>query len=435
MNRKPAGSKEDRGLWKESYQSLFVRAAYVLIQTTTGILLARWLGPSEFGLYTLIITVSTIVAMVASLGFPAYLVKQLPLYASAKKEEAAAGLITKSKRISLCVVASLCPLQAFLLLAYMQDVSLILVVTACIFAVLLTYLDVQYGIMRGLGIVVRSQLPSLIVKPVLLLVLIALFITLQLNASVSSAVYATTLATAAAVVLSAMQLPRKSYASLHASSATLTRDWLKGSIPFLALAAGYTLNQRIDIIMLAGLSDAAIVGEYRAAVQITDASGVFLLAISAVLGPRLSTFYARGNLESARRVLVASHIAAVVFMALVCFVLFVAGYAIVNLVFGAAYSGSVSSTQILAVGKLASAFACFSGLALSLLGSPGIVLANMSVGMIVNIALNFLLIPAYQADGAAIATSFSMGLSTLATGLMLKWQLRVASAPTRLTSR
>ena len=53
------------------------RAAFAGINLVVGILVARYLGPGDFGLFNVLISVVTIVAAVAKLGLDGVLVREL----------------------------------------------------------------------------------------------------------------------------------------------------------------------------------------------------------------------------------------------------------------------------------------------------------------------------------------------------------------------
>ena len=86
------------------------------------------------------------------------------------------------------------------------------------------------------------------------------------------------------------------------------------------------------------------------------------------------------------------------------------GKEIVNLVFGSEFREAYTPLVILSLGQLVSAFAGSVGFILNMTGHERDTAVGVTIAAAVNIVLNWLLIPRYQAVGAAWATGVSLAV-------------------------
>ena len=82
--------------------------------------------------------------------------------------------------------------------------------------------------------------------------------------------------------------------------------------------------------------------------------------------------------------------------------------AIINLLFGSAYLVAENALRILAVGALVMSILTISVDLISMKGKSKTILINIIIVSIVNLILNFILVPRYGIDGAAVSASISL---------------------------
>ena len=190
-----------------------------------------------------------------------------------------------------------------------------------------------------------------------------------------------------------------------------TKELLKKVLPYASLVilmAGYS---RMDGIMLEQLIDdnALQAGKYASSFRLYDTINNFTFLFAVLLLPMFSRMIA--NRESVRELVVwAFKLLALPSIFLICFSIF---YAEDILLFF--YDREIDSTYTLSL-----IYLLFAGLALSLNYIYGTLLtANGSLrvlniiaflGFIMNLVINFALIPKYGSVGAAIATAITQGV-------------------------
>src|SRR5581483_9869774 len=92
---------EARGQARGAALSLLVQVAGVVVSYAIQIVLARVLGPREFGTYSYVVAWCGPLSMAAGLGLPTVALRFLPVYRAAGDRERLTGLVLASERIAL----------------------------------------------------------------------------------------------------------------------------------------------------------------------------------------------------------------------------------------------------------------------------------------------------------------------------------------------
>jgi O-antigen/teichoic acid export membrane protein len=188
---------------------------------------------------------------------------------------------------------------------------------------------------------------------------------------------------------------------------------LRTSWPLMFAGMAVAIYLRIDQIMLGEIVDEGEVGLYAAAVRISEVWYFVPTAIVSSLAPTLIRARKTDAALYRRRTQQLLNSMALLGYSVAIPTTFLSG-PLVSLLYGTAYEGA---GPILAVHIWAGLFVSL-GVAQSawLLqeGHTWVSLVNTAVGAVVNIAMNFLLIPEFGSLGAAIATLISYAVAVLA---------------------
>lgn len=189
----------------------------------------------------------------------------------------------------------------------------------------------------------------------------------------------------------------------------LSFDWawarllLKQSLPLVVAAFGVVVYMKIDVIMLRHMTSDTVVGVYSVAQKLSEASYIIPVVIADAAFPALIRAVGSGNARAAQLysdvIMAASML--VVFGALVF------GGPIIRLLFGDQYAGAVGifNVHVWSCLPIALAVARFRYLVTHKLQIYESFTVLLGAGL--NIALNLVLIPRNGAMGAAIATLIS----------------------------
>ena len=163
------------------------------------------------------------------------------------------------------------------------------------------------------------------------------------------------------------------------------------------------LNYKIDILLLEKLSTISEVGLYSLATQIAEQLWQIPMAVSIVLFSRTANNESQSSPDNVLP-LARTTLMLVFFIAIG---LFIIAPFIIPLIFGEAFSASSLMLQIILPGiVMMTIFRVLSG-QLAGLGKPQVTLYIFIPALLINILLNFLWIPDYGGNGAAMASNVS----------------------------
>jgi O-antigen/teichoic acid export membrane protein len=197
-----------------------------------------------------------------------------------------------------------------------------------------------------------------------------------------------------------------------APRAEVAREFWRFSAP-RALSGVFKVGiDRIAILLVAGLASVGDASVYTASLRYLAAGQFLSLAIMQVMAPRISEFLAARRTDDARAVYqVASGWSMVLTWPVY---LSLAGFAPLLLaVFGEKFVAGSGAMVIVAGAMLLST--AFGPVTVVLLmgGKSSLNLVNTMAALIVNVALNFLLIPVWGLEGAAVAWFASIAVNNL----------------------
>lgn len=169
----------------------------------------------------------------------------------------------------------------------------------------------------------------------------------------------------------------------------------------------------MDTLMLGYLSLSIDVGIYNVALQIAHLITIIPSTFAAIFFPVMSELYARNKIEDFRRTfsVVSKWILASILP--VFLFLFLFPNQIIKILFGIEYGGGASALSTLTFAFMIGAVLSLNASILQTYGRTKILLAISCVTAAANFLLNLLLIPIYGVDGAAIATGFSFSLNSI----------------------
>lgn len=192
----------------------------------------------------------------------------------------------------------------------------------------------------------------------------------------------------------------------------LVRRLLFFSLPLFIAGIGSMIMNYVDTLALIMFTSLYDVGLYQAALPTSQLLWFFIGGFGAVLLPTVSRLWVDGKKEAiSDGVLILSK---VLLLMLVPVIILLAAFPeiILRILYGEPYVAAAQSLQILSVGALFYSFYIMFNTILVAIGKPVLYTKMWIVVGVVSIALNFLLIPLFGINGAAIANviSYIVGL-------------------------
>ncbi|MCK6399190.1 flippase [Thauera aminoaromatica] len=399
-----------------------LKIAYIITQFAIGVILARALSPDGYGKYAYALAVVQLLVVVSQFGFPNYLVKSVAEYRHEKKWGLNRGLLATATAVTLLLSTFIALLLFFDYKSWglrLSGLDSSLFWPSLLLIPLLALVANYSGVLRGYGLLVKGNVPDQLVRPVSLLCFVGVLV-LGESASPGIALWMNVAATSIALLMSGLLVQWHILKPFYGAKIEWdVNNWVRSSSAFLLLAGAQVINHQADMVMLGLMAAERDVGLYRVTVQVVDGLGVVFFAISVAIAPKLAALRAQDEWPKIGKILKASHrIGFALLLAPSVFILYFSR-PLLAIVFGADYAAASSSLSILVMGKLSYALFAFSGLALSMIGWANVAAALTGVAVVLNICLNFILIPVYGIEGAAFATAASSVFANVAGAVWL----------------
>ena len=391
--------------------------AFVIQATGTGlryltqVLLARWMGASEYGVYAYAFTWANLLSVFATLGFTTGVLRFVPEYLTKRDWAHLRGLIRRVRQLVFLagiVLAAVGGLVLLFLRSPQMDVSALLLGMGLV--PLLALMSVQTEMVRGTQRIALAYAPPMLLQPVLALGT-AFFVLKALGALTGVATIGAF--TLAVLVVLAVQsrglirvLPRE---ALLAPPSYETSGWLRVSLPLLLVSGSLIVLNQADILMIGFFLGPREAGIYTAATKTAALVSFVLVAVNAIAAPMISELHAKGDREKLQEMVSAAARwmfwpSLGVTLGLVLFGGAVLGF------FGAEFSEGYLALVLLALGQLVNASVGPVGYLMSLTGHQDLSARVYGLSALVNVGLNALLIPIWGLLGAAVATMVAMVL-------------------------
>ena len=395
----------------------------------TGILLARLLGASGFGIYTYAFAWTQLLILAGTLGLDKLVVREVAIYQTKSDWSLVSGLLQWANQIVLMVSVALALGAISIAWGLNMGAHSEQFWAFCV-AMLLIPIAVQRNLrlsaMRGLHQIVIGLMPELILAPLLLLALTGcayLFLGDSLNAFwvVLMRVVAALISLAIGVKLLDRALPN---AAKEATPKYQPKTWLSSALPFLFMGSLYIIKSRTDILMLGAIQGAEAAGIYFAVSRGAQLINFILGSVNTVLGPNIATLYAEGKIKQLQRVVTKSARVVLLIALPITAIMIGFGYWYL-LLFGKEFTQGQYALTILCVGRLIHAAAGSVGLLLNMTGNERFTFISNVAGTGLNVVLNALLIPRWGVEGAALATTSTTILMNIMNTLWVRQKLGI----------
>ena len=184
------------------------------------------------------------------------------------------------------------------------------------------------------------------------------------------------------------------------------KEILRFSIPLMFVSAIGIIMHWVDIVMLGILSNATDVGMYHPIDRTAGLVRMILFAFAGIFAPIFSEHYFKKNMLGMKESYQSSSKYILTFSLPVFIFLFVFANPML-LLFGSEFQNAVA-LKILLTGIFIQTIFGLGSSTLSMSGNTKFNLFNVSIALILNISLNYILIPQYDIVGAALATAIAL---------------------------
>lgn len=383
-------------------------------------LVGRELGTEGAGTYFLVVAVFMIVSNVAELGADTGLVRFISAARATDQLIDVPHLVRIAIRpVLLCALIVVASVAAAVLTgpALIDGLTPTFLVVAAVFAVLAALNAVAVSVSRGFGDVLTYPLLQNVTLPGLRLVGVA--VVLAAGGGVT-AVLAAWMVPVAVVLVIAAAVARRLIGHARGSTAKsamagerrqLTRQFWGFSAARGVSAAVEILLEWVDVLLVGLMTSPREAGIYAVVTRCARASEVIHTAVRIAVGPQIAAAMAR-RAHSAAGEIYGITTAVMIWMGWpFLLVLAVFGDAILS-IFGPGFEDGAIALGVLSVAMALALAAGTVHTILLMAGRSSWQLADKSFALVLNVALNLVLIPLWGIEGAAVAWAATILIDT-----------------------
>ena len=384
----------------------------MLLTFLTSIILARLLGTQEFGLYTYAMSWLVLLVIPATMGFDGYMGKEVAIYQTRSAWGDLLGLIKWGQQLSLIIsfVLMFLLILVFGIFRFDSNESLAVVFAIAMVSLpLITFRRICRGTMRGLHKIVYGLIPEMLLGPLLLLFFIGcLFLWRPGEITAAWAMSAFSLSSAITVLVSLVLLNRFLPEMVKKGKPRYQHwAWVKLALPFMFFESINIINERIDILMLGSIKGVEAAGIYAPVNRGAQLIMFILIAFVGPLSPKIASLYTANKIRELQTILKKTYRLIFLVSGILTCLMILLGYYYL-LIFGPEFTQGLTALKIRCVGRFLLTTVGLSSMTLSMSGFANLTAYSSLFGAILNISLNLFLIPAFDINGAALATTISV---------------------------
>ena len=408
-------------LLRAASATALLKVSALALGLATSVLLARTLGPDQYGTYALVTSIVTLLSLPLHAGLPGLLVRETARIAYDEDWQLLRGLRRRVIQWILLGSLLICLAVWSLSGAIMSGVSSALLLVALPLAPLMALNKTRAAMLRGLRHVVSAQLPESVVQPVAHLALLSALLVcgwLDVQGALVSLVAGTLLA----CVMGQFFLSRAMNPLVGPPGTNYsTRLWLRALVPFSMLAAISVVNGQLSTLILGVFSSPQEIGYLRVADRTTQLIALSLTVMNFVAAPHIARAAKASRSEEVRSLAVRTGRISLIWALPVALGLIVMGQPLLSLIFGSEYAApSWPALLVLSLGQVVNVACGPVALVLSMSGHERDALIGVTAGFLVNAAVATILAKPFGALGGAIGVMAGM----VTWNAFLVWRVR-----------
>ena len=418
------GGSSEASVTKRLAGTIFIiRVVSAALAYLSQILLARWMGGSDYGIYVYVWTWVLLLGSMMDFGISASAQKIIPEYRTAGQHALLRGFLTGSRWMTFAVSSIISALLAGvvkMLSPWIAAGEIVPLYLGCLTLPAFVVANTQDGIARSHDWMRLGLMPQFVVRQALIIGLTAGAFVLGLHLGATMAMIASAAAVWIAMTGQMIVLNRRLAGHIERGPRAYDfRGWLAISLPILLVESFYLLLSYTDVLVLQQFRSSEEVGVYFAVVKTLALVSFIHYAMSATTAHRFAEYHALGD-KPRLSAYVAHAIKWTFWPSLAATVALLALGKPLLWLFGSQFVGGYDIMFIAAVGLVVrSAIGPVERL-LNMLGHQHICALAYALAFVMNLVLCVALVPRFGGHGAAAATSISLTFETV----LLFWIVR-----------
>jgi O-antigen/teichoic acid export membrane protein len=397
-----------------------VRVGSALLALGSQVLLARWMGSFEFGIYIYVWTWVLMIGALSDVGLSSAARRFIPEYIELKSFDRLRGFLAGSRWLAFAIATAIGAVGALgvtLLAPWLDHFAVIPLYLACVTIPIYGPVQVQAGIAQSYDWPNLALMPFYIWRQFAITVLMGAIWLVGAPTSAVTAMIVAVVTTWAVTMGQLVLLNRRLKEKVPAGPKIYeAKTWFATSMPIFVVEGFYLLLTYVDIIALEHFGSPHDVAVYYAGARILAIVAFVYFAIAGATTHKFTEYHVSGDRqrlaaffnETIRWTFWPSLIACAAILAL--------GRPLLSL-FGTGFESGYGVMFILAIGMMARAAVGPAERLLNMLGERKQCAAVYAIAFAINLTLCVILIPRIGIEGAAVATSTAL----LAESAMFFW--------------
>jgi len=419
-----AGGPSEATLTRRLAGTIFViRVVSAALAYLSQILLARWMGGTDYGIYVYVWTWVLLLGSMMDFGVSASAQKIIPEYRAGGKIALLRGFLSGSRWMTFAASSMVSLALAGLvklLSPWIEADAVAPLYVGCLTLPPFVVANTQDGIARSHDWMRLGLMPQFIVRQGLIIGFTAGLLVLGFRLGATAAMAASAAAVWIAMIGQMIVLNRR--LAGHVEPGPRAYDvsgWLAVSLPILLVESFYLLLSYTDVLVLQQFRSSEDVGIYFAVVKTLALVSFIHYAMSATTAHRFAEYNAFGD-KQRLSAYVAHAINWTFWPSLAATIVLLAFGRPLLWLFGPQFVTGYDIMFVAAVGLLVRAAIGPVERLLNMLGHQRICALAYALAFAMNVALCFALVPRFGGHGAAAATSLSLTFETV----LLFWIVR-----------
>jgi O-antigen/teichoic acid export membrane protein len=403
-----------------------IRVAGAVVVFLSQVLLARWMGGFEFGIYVYAWTWLLLVGDIIHLGLPLTAQRYIPEYTQRNQFDRLRGFLFGSRWTVFAMGTTIAILGAIAVRTLEQSLdrhSILPFYLACVALPFYTLSNLLDGLARSYNAIHIALLPPFVLRPLTLIAVMAAAHFLGFMTDAITAMAAFAFATWTATLLQLLLLGRRLRQSVPAGPKSYDfRGWLATSIPIVAVWAFYTLLTYTDVLVLRQFRPPEEVAHYYAAAKTLALVAFIYFSVAAAVAHRFAAYHVAGD-RDALTGFAASTIRWTFWPSLAATVVVLALGKPILWLFGPDFIAGYPLMFILAISLIARAAVGPAERVLNMLGEQRSCALVYACVFAVNLTLALVLAPRYGGTGVAVATTCAILIESALLFIVAKRRL------------
>jgi O-antigen/teichoic acid export membrane protein len=422
--RSMLGGTGEASLTKRLAGTIFIiRVISAALAYLSQILLARWMGGSDYGVYVYVWTWVLLLGSMMDFGISASAQKIIPEYRARGEYELLRGFLSGSRWMTFAVSALVSVLLAIVvdgLSPWIDANAITPLLIGCLTLPAFVVANTQDGIARSHDWMRLGLMPQFIARQSLIIGFTAGAFALGFDLGATPAMLASAAAVWIAMIGQMIVLNRRLGRHIKPGPKAYDfRGWLAISLPILMVEGFYLLLSYTDVLVLQQFRSSEEVGVYFAVVKTLALVSFIHYAMSATTAHRFAEYHASGD-RARLSAYVAHAIKWTFWPSLAATILLLAMGKPLLWLFGPQFVVGYDIMFVAAIGLVVrSAIGPVERL-LNMLGHQHICALAYALAFAMNVVLCVTLVPRFGGHGAAAATSISLAFETV----LLFWIVR-----------